>query len=100
MWLQNNNIEIRLTHIEGKSVDTENFFRTLKNKIYNFMASILRNSSIIKLYDKDNEWNKAYHRTMKMKPIDVRARLYTDFSVESNNKDPKSEVVCQLEMLW
>ena len=36
---------------------------------------------------------------MKMKPIDVRARLYTDFSVESNNKDPKCEVVCQVEML-
>ena len=64
------------------------------------MASILRNSSIIKLYDKDNEWNKAYLRTMKMKPIDVRRRLYIDFSVESNNKDPKCEVVCQVEMLW
>ena len=100
LWLQNNNIEICLTHIEGKSVNTEKVFRTLKNKIYNFMASILRNSCIIKLYDEDNEWNKAYHRTMKMKPIDVRPRLYIDFSVESNNKDPKSEVVCQLEMLW
>ena len=67
------------------------------------MASILRNSAIVKLYDKDNEWNKAYRRTMKMKPIDVRARLYIDFSVESNNKDcynPICEVVCQVEMLW
>ena len=36
---------------------------------------------------------------MKMKPIDVRRRLYIDFSVESNNKDPKCEVVCQVEML-
>lgn len=39
---------------------------------------------------------------MKMKPIDVRARLYIDFSVESNNKDcynPICEVVCQVEML-
>ena len=36
---------------------------------------------------------------MKMKPIDIRPRLYIDFSVESNNKDPKCEVVCQVEML-
>ena len=38
---------------------------------------------------------------MKMKPIDVRARLYIDFSIESNNKDPKCvlKVVCQIEML-
>ena len=32
-WLKDNNIEIYLTHTEGKSVVAERFIRTIKNKI-------------------------------------------------------------------
>ena len=31
------------THSEGKSVITETFIRTLKNKIYKYMTSISKN---------------------------------------------------------
>ena len=31
------------THKEGKSVAAERFIRTLKNKIYNHMAAVLKN---------------------------------------------------------
>ena len=41
-WLKNNVIEMYSTHNEGKSVDTERFIRTLKNKIYKHMTSILK----------------------------------------------------------
>ena len=34
-FLQNNNIEMYLTHNEGKSVIAERFIRTLRNKIIN-----------------------------------------------------------------
>ena len=37
-WLKNNDIEMYLTHNEGKSVVAERFIRTLKNKIYKYMT--------------------------------------------------------------
>ena len=36
------------THSEGKSVVPERFIRTLKNKIYKYMTSILKNVYIDK----------------------------------------------------
>ena len=39
-WLQDNDIEMYSTHIEGKSVAAEKFIRTLKNKIYKNMTSV------------------------------------------------------------
>ena len=40
LWLGKNAIEIYSTHNEGKSLVTERFIRTLKNKIYKCMALI------------------------------------------------------------
>ena len=40
--LHNINIEMHSTHDEGKSVVAERFIRTLKNKIYMHMTSILK----------------------------------------------------------
>ena len=40
LWLEKNAIEMYLTHNKEKSVVTERFFRTLKNKIYKYMTSI------------------------------------------------------------
>ena len=34
LFLQNNDIEMYSTHIEGKSVIAERFIRTLKNQIF------------------------------------------------------------------
>ena len=39
-FLQNNDVEMCSTHSEWKSVITERFIRTLKNKIYKYMTSI------------------------------------------------------------
>ena len=41
-WLKDNDIEMYSTHKEGKSVVAESIIRTLKNKIYKHMASILK----------------------------------------------------------
>ena len=38
-WLEKNDIEMYLTHNEGKSVVADRFIRTLKNKIYKYMTS-------------------------------------------------------------
>ena len=39
-WLKDIDIVMYSTHNEGKSVVTERFIRTLKNKIYKYMTSI------------------------------------------------------------
>ena len=52
------------------------------------MASVLRNVYINKL-DDNNEYNNTYHRTIKMKPVDVKDNTYIDFKKEVNDKDSK-----------
>ena len=79
-------------HNEGKSVVAERFIRTLKTKIYKYMTSISKNVYIDKLDDIVNEYNNTYHRTIKMKPVDVKDNTYIDFKKESNDKDPKFKV--------
>ena len=66
-------------HNEGKSVDAERFIRTLKIKIYKYMTSISKNVSIDKLDDIVDEYDNTYHRTIKMKPVDVKDNTYIDF---------------------
>ena len=77
---------------EGKSVAAERFIRTSKNKIYEHMTSISKNVYIDELDDIVNEYNSTYHRTIKMKPIDVKDNTYINISKEVNNKDPKFKV--------
>ena len=56
------------------------------------MSSISKNVYIEKLDDMVNEYNNIYHRTIKMKPVDVKDNTYTDFKKKVNDKDPKFEV--------
>ena len=80
------------TNNEGKSVVAERFIRTLKSKIYKHMTSISKNVHIDKLDDIVNEYNNAYHTTIKMKPIDVKDNTYINTDKETNDKDPKFKV--------
>ena len=91
-WLKDNDIVMYSTNNEGKSVVAERFIRTLKNKIYKYMTSISKNVYIDKLDDIVNEYNNTYHRTIKMKPVDVKDNTYIDFKKEINDKDPKFKV--------
>ena len=56
------------------------------------MTSISKNVYIDKLDNMINEYNNTYHRTIKMKPVDVKDDTYTDFKKKVNDKDPKFEV--------
>ena len=87
-----NDIEQYSTRNEGKSVATERFIRNLKDKVYRYMTSISKNVSIDTLDDIVNEYNNAYHRTIKMETVDVKHYTYIDFCKEVNNKDPKFQV--------
>ena len=80
------------TNNETKSVIAERFMKTLKNKIYKYVTLISKNVYIDKLDDIVKEYNKTYHTSIKMKPVDVKDNTYIDFKKEINNKDPKLKV--------
>ena len=56
------------------------------------MTSVSKNVYINKLGDIVGEYNNTYHRTIKMKPIDVKDNTYIDFKKEVNGKYPKFKV--------
>ena len=70
-WLQDNHIEMYSIQNKGKSVLTERFIRTIKNKIYKYMTSISKNVPINKLDDIVIKYSNTYHRTIKMKTADI-----------------------------
>ena len=80
------------THNEGKSVIDERFLKTLNNKIYKYITSISKNVYIDKLDDIVDKYYNAYHRTIKMKPVDVKPSTYIDSSKKINDKDPQFKI--------
>ena len=96
-WLKDNGISMYSTYSEGKSVVAERFVRTLKYKIYKHMIAISKNVYFDVLEDIVDEYNNTYHRTIKMKPIDVKGDSFAEyngivFNEESNEKDPKFKI--------
>ena len=83
-WLKDNNIEMYSTYNEGKSVIAERFIKTLKNKISKHMTAITKNVYSDVLNDIVDKYNSAYHRTIKMKPINVKSDSFAEY-----NEDPK-----------
>ena len=71
-------------HNKGKSVVVERFIRTLKNKIYFDV-----------LDDIINKYNNTVHRTIKMKPVDVKDNAHVD-SMELHSK---KEVTIKIQNL-
>ena len=53
------------------------------------MTSIWKNVFIDKLDNAVNKYNNAYHRAIKMKPVDVKERISINSNEEINDKDPK-----------
>ena len=80
------------TNNEGKSVIAERFIRPLKNKIYKYMNSISKNVYIDKLDDIVKKYNNTYHKSIKMKPVDIKDNTYIGFKKEVNDKNPKFKV--------
>ena len=74
------------THNKRKSVVAERFMRTLKSKIYKYMTSMSKNVYINKLDDIVDEYNNTHHRTIKVKPVDVKDDTYINFQKEVNDK--------------
>ena len=65
---------------------SERFIRTLKNKINKHLTSISKTVYIDKLHDSVNKYNTTFHRTIKMKSIDVKLSIYIDFNKENKKE--------------
>ena len=50
-------------------------------KAYKYMTSISKNVYIDKLDDIVNEYNNTYHRTIKMKSVDLKSNKFIDFGI-------------------
>ena len=91
-WLNDNGFEMYLKHYQRKSVFAERFIRTLKNKICTHITAISKNVYIEKLDEIINKYSNTYHKTIKMKPVNVKSSTYIEYDVEHNDKDPKFKV--------
>ena len=92
-WLKDNDTEWYSIHNEGKSVVAERFITTqfIRQNLQKHDFSV-KNVYIDKLDDIVNEYNNTYHRTIKMKPVDVTDNTYIDFCKKVNGKDSKFKV--------
>ena len=86
-WLKDNDISMYSAYNEGKSVVTERFIRTLKNKIYKHVKTISKNVYFDVLGDIVDAYNNTYHKTIKMKPVDVGDDSFAEYNEKSNEKD-------------
>ena len=80
------------TNNERKSVIAERFIRKLKNKVYKYMTLLSKNVYIDRLDNIVKEYNNTYHKSIKMKPADVKDNTYINFKKEVNDKNPKFKV--------
>ena len=89
--LSDNNIIMYSTYNKSKSVVAEIFIRTLKNKLYKHITATGKNVYYDVLDDVVSKYNNTKHRTIKMKPIDIKnnKRVYID---KHNEKDSRFKV--------
>ena len=88
-FLKIDNIEMYSTYNEGKSVVTEWFIRTLKNKSFKDMSAVSKNIYLDVLDDIVNKYNNTVHR---MKPINVTSDSYAEYNENSNVTKSKFKV--------
>ena len=80
------------TYNEGKSVVSERFIRTLKNKIFTHMKAISKNIYSDVLDDIVNKYNNTVHIAIKMKSIGVLDDSYAEYNENFDKKDSKFKV--------
>ena len=109
--LQENNTGMFSTHNEGKSVVVNKIYKQMtavsKNvyfdflddivneynyKIYKHMTAVSKNVYFDVLDDIANELNNTYHRTIKMKSIDVKTDSFAEHNEKSTEKDPRFKI--------
>ena len=60
--------------------------------MFKYLTSIPKNLCNDKLADIVNEYSNTFHKTIRVKPVDVNSSTYIDFGLGNNEKHPKFEV--------
>ena len=60
--------------------------------MFKYLTSIPKKLCNDKLADIVNEYSNTFHKTIRVKPVDVNSSTYIDFGLENNEKHPKFEV--------
>ena len=68
------------THNEEKPVVAERFMRTLKDKFCKYMTAISKNVYFNVLNDIVDKYNNTHHKTIKMKPTDVKNDSFAKYN--------------------
>ena len=79
-------------HNERKSVISERFIRTLEKEIHKIFNSISKNVQINELDDIVNKCNNIYHKTIKMKPVDIKWNTFVNFNRKTDDQDPEFKI--------
>ena len=56
------------------------------------MTAVSKNVYFNVLDDIADKYNNTYHKTIKMKPIDVKSDYFAEYNEEPNEKDPKFKI--------
>ena len=56
------------------------------------MKDISKNVYFNVLDDIPDKYNNTYHKTIKMKPIDIKKKIFAKYNEKSNEKDPKYKI--------
>ena len=83
-WLKDNDVEMYSIYNKVKSFAAKRFIKTLKKKIFKHMTAISKNVYFDVLDDIVNKYNNKVHRTIKMKPTDVKDNTSLDSKKEVN----------------
>ena len=84
-------IEMYLTHDEGKSFVAGRFIKTSKNEIHKYMTSISKNMYIDKL-NIVNKYNNIYHTTIKKNPSALNQAYILTLNKENNKEGSNFKV--------
>ena len=68
---------------------SKDFQKTLKSKVFKDMTAISKNVYFDVLDDIVDQYNNTFHRTIKMKPIEVTSDSYAEWNENFNEKDSK-----------
>ena len=71
-FLRERKIEFFTTNSEMKAAIVERFNRTLKTKMWKYFTAQNTRRYVDVLQSLVNGYNQSYHRSIKMKPVDVR----------------------------
>ena len=65
---------------------------------YKYMTAVSKNVYFDELNNVVDKYKNTYHNTIKMKPNDVKSNSFTEYSVDSNAKDPNFKIGDQVRI--